>query len=198
MVMFTEFLQHSEIIDWRHESIGRLSAEIRESSADKEQYAENAFHWVRDMIRHSWDHRQGPVTCIASEVLRYRTGFCYAKSHLLAALLRAGGIPSGFCYQRLRLEENGSRYCLHGLNGVYLQEYGWYRIDPRGNKNGVDARFCPPVEALAFSTDGALEQDLPGILPEPLEGVIKALTEHKTIEELYANLPDIDISNIQI
>jgi len=39
------------------------------------------------------------VTCSASEVLREGTGICFAKSHLLAALLRAVGIPAGLCYQ---------------------------------------------------------------------------------------------------
>jgi len=37
-----------------------------------------------------------PVTCKASDVLIYGTGYCYAKSHLLAALLRANAIPAGF------------------------------------------------------------------------------------------------------
>ncbi len=43
------------------------------------------------------------VTCKASEVLRYKEGICNAKAHLLATILRANGIPSGFCYQRLIL-----------------------------------------------------------------------------------------------
>jgi transglutaminase-like putative cysteine protease len=33
---------------------------------------------------------------------------------------------------------------------VYLKDYGWYRIDARGNKAGVDAQFTPPHEKLAF------------------------------------------------
>lgn len=57
--------------------------------------------FVRDQIRHSADYRPNPVTCKASEVLRHGTGYCYAKSHLLAALLRANGVPAGLCYQRL-------------------------------------------------------------------------------------------------
>ncbi len=49
-----------------------------------------------------------------------------------------------------------------------------------------------------MTADGALERDLPGVLPEPLEVVIRALTESKTIEGLYADLPDIDISTTRI
>ncbi|MDD1704799.1 MAG: transglutaminase family protein [Methanoregula sp.] len=48
----------------------------------------------RDEIRHSGDLRRNPVTLKASEVLAYRIGFCSAKSHLPAVLLRANGIPA--------------------------------------------------------------------------------------------------------
>src|SRR5437867_9797512 len=100
--------------------------------------------------------------CAASEVLRARTGFCYAKSHLLVALLRANGVPAGLCYQRLALDETGSAFCLHGLAAVWLPAVGWYRIDPRGNKPGVDAQLAPPVERLAFAARLPGEYLFPG------------------------------------
>ena len=83
------------------------------------------FEWVRDNVLHTADHGLPEVTCAASEVLSAGTGFCYAKSHLLAALLRANGIPAGFAYQRLSLDAEGSAFCLHGLNAVWLTGYGW-------------------------------------------------------------------------
>ncbi|MBI2949982.1 MAG: hypothetical protein HYY23_20300 [Verrucomicrobia bacterium] len=46
--------------------------------------------------------------------MEHRAGFCYAKSHLLAALLRARGIPAALCYQRLAFDAAGSAFCLHG------------------------------------------------------------------------------------
>ena len=82
--------------------------------------------------------------------MRYKTGYCYAKSHLLAALLRANQIPAGFCYQRLSIDDQGAPYSLHGFNGIYFPEIGWYRVDTRGNKEGVNAQFSPPQECLAF------------------------------------------------
>lgn len=48
------------------------------------------------------------VTCSASDVLQHRSGICYAKSNLLAALLRKEGIPTRFCYQRLILFEQSA------------------------------------------------------------------------------------------
>jgi len=65
---------------------------------------------------------------------------------IYTALLRASQIPAGFCYQQLSIDDRGTPYCLHGFNGVYLSEVGWYRVEPRGNREGVDAQFTPPKE----------------------------------------------------
>jgi transglutaminase-like putative cysteine protease len=187
-----EYLEPTGIIDWKHPDILPLAGELSEGLTSDEDVARACFEWVRDNVLHSWDHGLNPVTCRASDVLRHKTGYCYAKSHLLAALLRANGIPAGFCYQRLGKGEGGGSYCLHGLNAVYLNGHGWYRIDPRGNKEGVDAQFSPPEERLAFSPGGEHEADLPGIHASPLDDVVSVLEQYSTCEELYDNLPDID------
>ncbi|HKX31600.1 MAG TPA: transglutaminase family protein, partial [Blastocatellia bacterium] len=153
--------------------------------------ARRCFEWVRDEIRHTYDYGLTQVTCRASEVLEAGTGICYAKSHLLAALLRANSIPAGFCYQRLSLDDRGERFCLHGLNALFVPEIGWYRVDARGNKPEVDAQFCPPVERLAFRITMDQEADLPEIWPDPLPVVIEALQSSPTCDRLWGRLPDI-------
>jgi transglutaminase-like putative cysteine protease len=183
------YLAASPYIDHTHAAIQALARQLAADASDDKAIARRCFEYVRDEIRHSWDYRCGPVTCRASDVLAYRSGYCYAKSHLLAALLRANGIPAGLCYQRLSAGDFGPPYCLHGLNAVFLAGYGWYRIDPRGNKSGVDARFDPPYERLAF-TPRANESDLPGVWPEPLPSVVEALTRYDTIEQVCEHLPD--------
>ncbi|MCK7466909.1 MAG: transglutaminase family protein [Desulfosudis oleivorans] len=140
------YLESSDTIDWRHPMVSAKAAEPAAGGGLAEDIARRCFEFVRDAIRHSWDYRLNPVTCRASEVLQHGTGYCYAKSHLLAALLRANGIPAGLCYQRLSIGSGGPPYCLHGLNAVWLDGHGWYRIDARGNKPGVTAGFCPPRE----------------------------------------------------
>ena len=187
------YLGSSEYIDWKHPLVIAKAAELAEDGLGDELIAKRCFEFVRDTIKHSWDYRMNPVTCKASDVLIHGTGYCYAKSHLLAALLRANAIPAGLCYQRLAVGTDGPSYCLHGLNAVYLKQYGWYRVDARGNKAGVAAEFCPPTEMLAFSIVDAAERDFQEIWAEPLPLVIKALTENKTVARVFENLPDIEL-----
>lgn len=139
------YLQATSIINSNHPEIVALAQQFAKHQFSNITIAKLSFEWVRDNIKHSWDFKLNPTTCIASDVLRYKTGYCYAKSHLLAALLRANNIPAGLCYQRLSIEGNGAPYCLHGLNAVYLQDFGWFRVDPRGNKKNVNAQFVPPT-----------------------------------------------------
>ena len=191
-----QYLDSSEFIDWNHPLVTVKAAELAEGCHSDEAVAIQCFEFVRDSIKHSWDYRLNPLTCKASDVLIHGTGYCYAKSHLLAALLRANGIPAGLCYQRLTTGSNGPPYCLHGLNAVYLKKYGWYRIDARGNKPGVSAEFRPPAEMLAFPVVEAAEKDFTEIWIEPLPLVVKTLTQNKTVEQVFENLPDIEVINI--
>lgn len=186
------YLLHSEHIDWQHPKVLARAKRLAKGASDSQQVVNRCFEFVRDEIRHSWDHKLNPVTCKASDVLKHRTGYCYAKSHLLAALLRANDIPAGLCYQRLTVTDVPP-FCLHGLNAVYLNNIGWHRIDARGNKQGVATEFCPPIEKLAFPIVAEGEVDLPEIWEEPLPCVIKILTNSKTYQEVSDNLPDIEL-----
>ncbi len=186
------YLGSSEFINWKHPDITAKATELSAGCKSKTEIAKKCFEFVRDEIRHSRDFSMNPVTCKASDALLHGTGFCYAKSHLLAALLRANGIPAGLCYQRLSKDDGGPPYCLHGLNAVYLPDLGWYRIDARGNKSGVNAQFTPPAEKLAFSIAGEDEFDLSDIYTEPRPEVVKVLMESSTWQDVYDNLPDID------
>ncbi|MDY6785416.1 MAG: transglutaminase family protein [Cyanobacteriota bacterium] len=184
-------LTANEIINWQHPEIVAKARELADKKQSLQEIAKACFEWVRDEISHSCDYQMNPVTCRASEVLEFRTGYCYAKSHLLAALLRANSIPCGFCYQRLSVNDDGEPYSLHGFNAVYLSEFGWYRIDPRGNKPGVNAQFTPPTEQLAFQAQLSGEIDFNAIFSEPLPVVVGALQANKTWDEMLENLPDV-------
>ena len=191
-----EFLKSDEVVDWTHPAVLAKAAELSRGSRSPLETASRCFEWVRDSIQHSFDFRRNPVTCNASQVLAEGTGYCYAKSHLLAALLRANEIPAGFCYQRLSIADKGAPFSLHGLNAVYLPQFGWYRIDARGNKQGVDAEFCPPVERLAFPLVFPEERMFPEILADPLPVVVAALRTHATWDDMYNHLPDWELPTL--
>ena len=186
------FLRSTPIVDGHHPDVVALARRRAEGCDSDASVARRCFEWVRDEIKHSQDHGLRVVTCRASDVLHEGSGFCYAKSHLLAALLRANGIPAGLCYQRLSLDDTGTAHCLHGLTALRLPGVDWYRVDPRGNKPGVDAQFDPPTERLAFQLTLPGEADLPGVWADPLPVVVRALAAHGSVEALGNNLPDLE------
>lgn len=188
-----EFLKSSEYIDSDHPAVMEKAEQLSKGCETDEKITKNCFEFVRDHICHSGDKGEGPITCKASDVLTYGTGYCYAKSHLLAALLRANNIPAALCYQRLTIDNDMPPFCLHGLNAVYLKKYGWYRIDARGNKPGVNAQFSPPEEQLAYSLNTTGEGDITQRFDTPLSEIIASLRSSYTVEDVANNLPDVHL-----
>jgi Transglutaminase-like enzymes, putative cysteine proteases len=115
------YLADDAHVGYRHPAIIRKADELFAVCDNKTTQVVAVFEFVRDRIAHSFDIGGRRVTRSASKVLLTSEGICYAKSMLLAALLRSCGIPTGFCYQRLRFEsEPDLKYCVHALNAVYL------------------------------------------------------------------------------
>ena len=187
-----KYLEYSDIIDYNSKEISDLSERLFTESENSLDYIKNVFEYVRDRISHSADAGKDVITCSASEVLAAGHGICFAKSHLLAALLRCKGVPCGFCYQKLVLDDETAPVLIyHGMNGVYLEEYKkWIRLDARGNKEGVNAQFSVDGERLAFPIrpDKGEEDDFV-VYPEPDEEVLRVLRENRTRTELWEDLP---------
>ncbi len=119
------------------------------------------------------------------------TGVCFAKSHLLAALLRSIHIPAEFCYQVLTRTPPFTGMVIHGLNEVFIASIGkWIRADPRGNTKGIDAQFSLTEEKLAFPMDkkkGEFIYDK--ILTSPALVVIDTLQKFSDLREMWPHLP---------
>jgi hypothetical protein len=84
---------------------------------------------------------------------------------------------------------------LHGFSGVFLPGNGWYRVDPRGNRPGIDAQFEPPSERLAFQPSLPDEFDLEAVWPEPLPAVVAALRRAPSAKSLGTQLPDVSLGS---
>lgn len=188
-----DYLQSDPIVDWQTPAVHQKALELTASLADEVDKAQCLYEWVRDNISHSADANLDIVTCTASEVLQHGTGICFAKSHLLAALLRAVNIPAGFCYQVLRRDPPvDNEPVLHGFNAIYLAPLGkWIRVDARGNSNGVNAQFSLQKEQLAFAMDPAADEFIyEAIFAAPVRSVVERLKMYETLGELWEDLPE--------
>ncbi|MEK5038535.1 transglutaminase-like domain-containing protein [Sporosarcina sp. FSL K6-3457] len=185
---FNDYLLELKEVDFKNPIIQQKTNDLFTPSQTEIEKVKIAFEFVRDEIAHSWDIQSKRVTCKASDVLTYKEGICYAKSNLLAALLRSLGIPTGFCYQRLMLFDTPEKgYSIHALNAVYLKTlHKWIRLDARGNKKGVDAQFSIDEERLAFSIQEEFdEKDYPFIYMKPHPETIKILEKHRDALKMY-------------
>lgn len=186
--LIDDYLVESELVNFSHPIIQEKVMKLFHSAQTDVEKARIAFEFVRDDIAHAWDIGASLVTCSASDVLANKQGICYAKSNLLAALLRSQGIPTGFCYQRLTLFDTPEQgYCIHALNAIFLaEENKWIRLDARGNKAGINAQFSIQEEKLAFPTREQLgEIDYPRIFADPNEKTIEVLKEYDDVSEMY-------------
>ena len=173
----------------------RIQAEIERIKSATNlpiERAKLAFETARDKICHSFDTHHPTVTITAEDALTQKEGICFAKAHVLAALLRGLGIPAGFCYQRvLRMPAADSGFALHGLNAVFLEPNGWFRLDPRGNKPGIDSQFSIETEQLAYPIRPELgEVDYPNVFKAPLPAVLEAMRTSKDSQELFFKRPE--------
>lgn len=215
------YLEDTITIDWQTPSVmecgRRLLAEA--TGATPEARIERLFRFVRDEIAHSFDlddarraeraERAVPgltpafvrrgIACRASEALALGHGLCFAKSHLLAALLRFAGHPTGFCHVRLVDDDRPGRFVIHGFVACYRPDAKrWCLLDPRGNRvassdGGAiesECRFEPPF-SLAFVPDPERgESLLPFIAKRPARRIVDLLERVPDEKALRRNLPD--------
>lgn len=157
--------------------------------AEGAEAAQLLFDWVRDEIAYDMapevDSRDA---WRATETLERGAGFCQQKAVLLAALLRARGIPAGVVLQDLLdhkipphyVEFIGSqRLEMHGLTCAFL-DGRWVRLDPTLPRSFVERKRYRLVEFDGQNDAVLAETDLDG---EP---------HFEVLEELgtWPDLPD--------
>lgn len=185
------YLKADNVIDYNNEPVCKLADRLFDSSSDEVDFIRKAYEYVRDNIAHSADAGEELVTCSASEVLQTRHGICFAKSHLLAAILRSKGVPTGFCYQKLILDDETAPVITYrAMMGEYIIYYrnkviGGIYDDRFLVKNIKAAADLMPEAALELPYDGAKEMLLvddvenKGFLKELLEAMFDELPAPK-------------------
>ncbi|MBJ21016.1 MAG: transglutaminase family protein [bacterium] len=191
------YLEDTITIDWQTPAVMEQAQALLEGHETSEARVRALFEFVRDEVDDSMDLALDPktekATCRASEVLAERRGLCFAKSHLLAALLRYAGFPTGLCYVRLRDGSNPDRSTLHGFNAVHwVGTQSWIFLDARGNRPGLAAecRFEAPW-SLPWLPDAEIgEAFLPSIYMRPARRIIDLLERAPDLAAVLRNLPD--------
>jgi len=174
------FLRSTMIVNWDHPEVLALASYLTKQGDDPQALVTRTFNWVRDRIEYTWEYQKAALTLRASDVLVHKRGCCFAKSHLLAALLRANGISAGFAYRVVK-NERGAFYRLHGLNTVYLPNSGWCDFDAMGDQYGV----MVPAEGAEVSASYSDGTRIKGIWPNPLSCAVGTLPDYYVKQECY-------------
>ena len=185
--MYSEYLEKTEYVDYDDPGIINLAESFRKQAPDELSLIKETYCFVRDEIKHSWDVQDSYVAVSASDTLRAGVGICWAKANLLAALLRANGIPAGFSYQRLTLGDTpDTGFCIHTVNTAFVACLNkWIRLDARGNKDGINAQFSVDEEQLAFPIKSEGEIDYHDNHSYPDRGLMKVLRESTDAIDMY-------------
>jgi transglutaminase-like putative cysteine protease len=188
------YLVSDGVVEADNSEVVALAEQICAGASSDIERCRRLFEWVRDEVPHSKDINSDLVTCTANEVLREKTGICYAKSHLLAALCRTMQIPTGFCYQVYRIDPALPPTAVHGFTAHYLASQGrWVRLDARGNTGEIRAEFSLEEEKLAFPVNPALGElyIYETVFDSPVPEVVAALRAFQSRRLLWEHLPAI-------
>ena len=116
------YLQYDKYVDFDNPMVMEKAMDLTKNCRSVYEKIETIYYFVRDEIDHTWDAKDSTITISASDVLEKKTGISYSKANLLAALMRANGIYTGFCYQRIKRFTYDNKLALHALNAVFEPE----------------------------------------------------------------------------
>ena len=189
------FLEETEYVDWKDMLITRETSQTIIGCKTDEDKVKAVFEFVRDGITNAMNIDSVALPWTASTTVRAMVGTDDSKAMVFAAMVRALGIPAGFCYQRLTVVDDDSEgYYLHCYNAVYL-DGKWIKVDASGRLGARDATFCKIEPDLAFIPREVYgESNISGIFARPYEKSMDVLKSAERISDIIFGLPDtIDI-----
>lgn len=186
--IFLPYLEDSELYNFNFPPFIDTCNEIQNISTSELLLIENIYKFNRDNIKHTVNTNKKNVPITSSDVIFHKHGICCAKANLFSAMLRYFKIPVGFCYQKIK-SNNQYSFDLHGLNAVYLSEYDkWIRMDVGGVDIEKESVFSFDEEQISYKVDPRLgEIDHKTIFAKPILTVIEVMKKSKNTEELWTN-----------
>ena len=189
------YLKFDKYVNYDDPAVKAKAFELTKGLTEPIDKIEKIYYFVRDEIYHTWDTKDDIITISASDVLEKKTGMSYAKANLLAALMRANGIYTGFCYQRIKHFSSSNKLALHALNAVYEPNLKrWVRLDARGNNYEFNADFSLNERNLGYKIRPELgEFEFNDLNAVPLPSTMAALERNTNAMYMFFNdLPDYD------
>jgi hypothetical protein len=189
------YLQHDKYVDFDNPMVADKAMELTKSCKSVYEKIQAVYYFVRDDIAHTWDAKDSVITISASDVLENKTGVSYSKANLLAALMRANGIYTGFCYQRIKRFSHDDKLAIHALNAVYEPDLRrWIRLDARGNNYEFNADFSLNESQLGYPIRPELgEFEFEDLIAVPLPSTMAVLERSTNAIKMYYNdMPDYD------
>lgn len=186
--MHEEYLRPTEFIDSDSPEIRNFAGKAIRGATTEREKAVNLYYAVRDGILYDpyrIDHTRDGFK--ASNILLNRHGYCVAKAVVLAAVLRAEGIPCRLHFadvrnhlttERLKKLMQTDTFYYHGYNDIWL-EGRWVKVTPTFNLS-----LCEKFKVKPLDWDGRSDAVFH---PFDLEG--RRHMEYVTDHGSFADLP---------
>lgn len=153
--MHEEYLKPTEFIDSDSPEIQAFAQKAVEGATTPREKAVKLYYAVRDDIYYD-PYRIDPARKAfkASTILRQGYGYCVAKAVLLAAALRAQGIPCKLHFadvrnhlttERLKKLMQTDTFYYHGYNDIWLDSR-WIKVTPTFNLSLCEKFKVKPLE----------------------------------------------------
>ena len=188
------YLQYDKYVNYDNPIVAAKAKELAADCKSSDEIIQACYYFVRDRISHTYDSNFSVIPISASDVLEASTGISYSKANLLAALLRANNLYTGFCY--IRIKHKGGLMAMHALNAVYHPDLKkWIRLDARGNKyGGFNADYTHNETQMGHVIDSAAgEYEFNDLIAVPLPSTMRVLEQSTNFYKMYFNdMPDYD------
>lgn len=165
------YLEPTFFIDADAGSVQDMAAEIAGGLPDPAEKAKAIFYWTRDRIRYSpYAMSTDPADYKASSIIDRGIGWCVQKACVLAALLRAAGIPSRLGFADIRNFQTTAKlknlmqtdiFFYHGYAELLINRK-WLKATPAFNREMCEKFGHMPVEFDGHSNALLPETSLDG------------------------------------
>jgi transglutaminase-like putative cysteine protease len=203
-----QYLRPTPFVDWETREVLQFARENAGSSDDPVDKSVKLYYAVRDGMRYDPYALDLTVAGMrASTTLKNRRGWCVTKACLLAACLRAVGVPARLGYADVRNHLTTARmreamktdvFFYHGYTSVHLNGQ-WLKATPAFNVELCNKFRIRPLEFDGkgdsiyhpFDLDGNMHMEYLNYRGEfadvPLDRIISTFLEEYPVPESFAS-----------